>query len=92
MLKITVGGGSGHPRIFLDGKLSGDWVNELEAVWNDLCKDRRARDVTLDLSVLTFVDAQGMKLLGSMLGLGAKLQEPQALVKFMLQEFQAGSS
>jgi len=92
MLKITVDGCSKQPRIFLDGKLAGDWVSELETVWKELSKCRPAQDVTLVLSGVSFVDAKGMKLLGSILGRGAKLQEPQSLVKYMLKEFQAEST
>jgi len=89
MLKITVDDHSDNPEVFLDGKLAGDWVSELEGVWKDLSKGRPAPVVTLDLSGVTFVDAKGRKLLGSLLGRGAKLREPRSLVKYMLKEFQA---
>jgi len=92
MLKITVNGCSKHPKICLDGKLAGDWVSELESVWKDLIKDRPAQELTLVLSGVTFADAKGMRLLGSMLGKGAKLQEPQSLVEYMLKEFQPASN
>jgi len=91
MLKITVHDCSTQPKIYLDGKLAGDWVSELDAVWKDLSKGRPAQHVTLNLAGVTFVDTEGKKLLCSMLRRGAKLQEPQSLVKYILHEFQAES-
>ena len=89
MLKITIQNGAGSPKLRLDGKLAGDWVHELERVWESL-DGGRGRNVTLDLSGVTFVDSEGKKLLGCMLERGAKLQEPQFLVKYLLDEIKAG--
>ncbi len=88
MLKITVEGQSEHPKILLDGKLVGDWVNALQTVWESL----PVKDVTLNLSGVTFVDAEGKKLLSSMLGRGARLEEPQLLVKYIVDEIKASRS
>ncbi len=88
MLKITVQESSGNPRVLLDGKLAGDWVKELEQVWQGILAGAPARNVTLDLSGVTFVDAEGKRLLTSMMGHGAKFQKPQLLVKFIVEEMQ----
>lgn len=85
MLKITVENHFERPKILLDGKLIGDWVNALQTVWESL----PVKDVTLDLSGVTFVDAEGKKLLSSMLGRGARLEESQLLVKYIVDEIKA---
>ena len=90
MLKITIQDSSENPKVLLDGKLAGDWVKELEQVWQGLLASRPARNVTLDLSGVTFVDSEGKRLLSNMLSRGAKVREPRLLVKFIVDEMQAG--
>lgn len=84
MLRITVQNTSGAPTVHLDGKLAGEWVKELEHVWDGLSMSGQATHTTLDLSGVTFVDADGTRLLGAMMHQGAKLEEPQPLVQFIL--------
>jgi anti-anti-sigma regulatory factor len=89
MLKITIQEGPEDRKVLLDGKLAGDWVKELEQVWQGLLASSPDRNVTLDLAGVTFVDSEGKKLLSSMLGRGAKVQKPQLLVKYIVDEMQA---
>ena len=88
MLRIAVQNTSGAPTVHLDGKLAGEWVKELEHVWDGLLIGGLATQTTLDLSGVTYVDADGKRLLGAMLHQGAKLEEPQPLVQFILNEIE----
>jgi anti-anti-sigma regulatory factor len=90
MLRITVQNTSGAPTVHLDGKLAGEWVKELEHVWDGLSIGGQATHTTLDLSGVSLVDADGKRLLGAMLRQGAKLEEPQPLVQFILDEMDHG--
>lgn len=90
MLKITVQNCNGSPKVRLDGKLAGEWVGEFEKVCESLCCGKAAQDLTLDLSGVTFVDGEGKRLLGDLLGRGAMLKEPQLLVKYIVDEIRAG--
>ena len=86
MLRITVQNTSGAPTLHLDGKLVGEWVMELEHVWDGLSIGGQAAHTTLDLSGVSFVDADGKRLLFAMQRQGAKLEEPQPLVQLILNE------
>ena len=90
MLKITVQNCKGSPKVRLDGKLSGEWVSEFGKVCDSICCGKAAQHLTLDLSGVTFVDADGKRLLGDLLGRGAMLKEPQLLVKYIVDEIRAG--
>ena len=90
MLRITVQNSGGAPTVHLDGKVAGDWVKELEHVWDGLSIGGQATHTTLDLSGVSFVDADGKRLLFAMQRQGAKLEEPQPLVQFILSEVDQG--
>ena len=92
MLRITVQNTSGAPTVHLDGKLAGEWVKELEHVWDGLSIGGQATHTTLDLSGVSFVDADGKRLLGAILQQGAKLEEPQPLVQFILNEMDTAAA
>ena len=54
----------------LEGKLAGPWVQELERCWRSAPETRQSR---VDLSSVTFIDADGKALLGQMHREGAEL-------------------
>jgi anti-anti-sigma regulatory factor len=90
MLKITVQNGNVTQKVRLDGKLAGEWVSECARVCESLQHGKTARNLTLDLSGVTFVDTEGKKLLGDLLRRGATFHEPQLLVKYIVDEIRAG--
>jgi len=72
MLRITTTHHDQATRIFkLEGKLVGPWIGELESAYStsQVSPDR----VRLDLHGLTFVDAEGARLLGSFIRDGARV-------------------
>jgi anti-anti-sigma regulatory factor len=90
MLRITVQNGNGSPKVRLDGKLSGEWVGEFEKVCDSLSHGDHSSNMTLDLSGVTYVDSEGKRVLSELLGRGATFQEPQLLVKYIVDEIRAG--
>ncbi len=73
MLKITTQIGAGILRFGLEGKLAGPWVKELELCWHSAAVTRQTYPVRVDLSSVTFIDADGKALLGQMYREGATL-------------------
>jgi anti-anti-sigma regulatory factor len=88
LLKISVSNDC-NPVIAVDGSLTAVWVKELERVWQGFLSDHQAHDVKLDLSGVTFIDADGQRLLKSILVQGANVQEPQPLVKYIVERMRA---
>jgi hypothetical protein len=62
-LRITVQENSVAISIKLEGRVVGPWAAELGAVWSGLAPSITDRNVSLDLSDVTFVDDQGMSVL-----------------------------
>jgi anti-anti-sigma regulatory factor len=90
VLKITVHNGSLPATLKLEGKIAGQWVKELERVWHNITHKYAPRTVTVDLSGVTFVDAEGKRLLGGMLRDGAELTHAQLLTKYIIDGLRAG--
>jgi len=70
----------------LEGRLAGPWVGELERSWRAAKDDSRDKPVTVDLCEVTFVDAEGRKLLGWMYEQGARLRTFGCLAKGIVEE------
>jgi anti-anti-sigma regulatory factor len=74
MLRITADQESGSTSLKLEGKLSGQWVDELRRTWSEFRRMSRHRSVVVDLSEVSFIDAEGRELLGLMFRQGAELR------------------
>jgi anti-anti-sigma regulatory factor len=71
VLKIVVTETETETRVILHGQLAGQWVNELRSCW----KRRRSRTVqpwVVDLNDVTFIDANGERLLRTMFKKGTQ--------------------
>ena len=86
MLRITVEEKNDHTRLQLEGKLTGDWVGELERCWiSNRNRDSR-NQFSVDLSSVSFVDENGKALLRRMVSQGAKLQAKGPLMTSLAKE------
>jgi len=67
----------------LEGKLVGPWVN----VAREACEQEasRSRPIALDLSEVTFVDAEGLSLLRALRASGVELRECSNFVAELLR-------
>ena len=69
----------------LEGKLAGPWVKELELCWRSAASTQRIYPVCVDMSSVTFIDAEGKDLLGRMYREGAKLVATGCLNKSIVE-------
>jgi len=86
MLKITVDNTMNAATLKLEGRLAGPWVSELERSWRAVKDDSRDKPVMVDLCEVTFVDAEGRKLLSWMYEQGARLRTFGCLAKGIVEE------
>jgi anti-anti-sigma regulatory factor len=86
MLKITIHNSTNAATLNLEGRLAGPWVAELERSWRAVKDDSREKPVIVDLCEVTFVDAEGRKLLSSMYGQGARLRTFGCMAKGVVEE------
>ena len=86
MLKITIAGDQDLATLKLEGKLVGPWVHELERCWHTIRDNSDDRAVIVDLCDVTFVDAEGRKLLTWMCGQGAQFRTLGCMTKGIVEE------
>lgn len=83
MLRITRTTESGRVRLLLEGKLVGPWLEEFrDACSRETAEGQRLR---LDLSTLTFVDGEGVKLLRELAGANHLISNCSPFVAELLQ-------
>jgi len=90
MLRITVKRGPELTTLKLEGKLTGPWVEELERAWSQEMGEKPASDATVDLAGVTYVDAEGKKLLARMFKQGACLRDGQLMTRYIVAQVMQG--
>ena len=86
MLRITIEQNSQPTAIKLEGKLAGAWVDELEHAWYSVHRVASGASILIDVCGVTFVDAEGKKLLRWMCGEGATFKTRGCLMNETVQE------
>jgi anti-anti-sigma regulatory factor len=86
MLKITIHNSTNAATLNLEGRLAGPWVDELERSWRAVKDNSPDKPVTVDLYDVTFVDAEGRKLLSSMYKQGARLRAFGCMAKGVVED------
>ena len=84
MLRITWTSNEQQMTLKLEGELAGPWVNETEHAWSDLGGTTLGKQVMVDLEDVSFIDAEGRKLLARMLDQGAELQSSHLMTKYII--------
>jgi hypothetical protein len=88
MLKITAQNDGAITIFDLEGKLAGPWVDELEHCWQQAVIDNlRVRVV---LKTVTFIDADGRRLLADMHRQGAELAAEGCMTKAIVEGIKRG--
>lgn len=87
MLKITKhrDAASKSVSFMLEGRLAGPWVEELGTCWSQIAANSQSRTV-VDLTGVTFVDADGKALLTRMWQQGAGLRAAGCLTRCIVEE------
>jgi hypothetical protein len=73
MLRITTHNRETETEFIVEGKLAGPWVAELERCWQMAISARPCSPVLVDLTAVSYVDAEGKELLTMMRRNGAEL-------------------
>ncbi len=76
--------------IILEGKLAGPWVEELNAYWRQISGQQQS-DPVIDLTGVTFIDADGKALLTKLWQQGAQLRAAGCLTRCVVEDI-TGSS
>jgi len=85
MLKITQQIESDIIILVLEGRLTGPWVRELELSWRSADGTSQIHPMRVDLSSVTFIDAEGKALLTRMCREGAQLVTTGCLNKCIVE-------
>ena len=97
MLKITGqrGAASDSMLLMLEGRLVGPWVEELNSYWRQMSVNQPSGTM-IDLTGVTFIDANGKALLTKLWQQGAELRAAGCLTRSIVEEItkagRAGSS
>src|SRR5438046_488960 len=86
MLRITIEKNGEAAAIKLEGKVAGPWVDELERAWYSIHPNGSGKGILVDVCGVTFVDAEGKKLLRWMCGEGATFRTRGCLMNETVQE------
>jgi anti-anti-sigma regulatory factor len=62
MLKITTHTDTHSTTLQLEGRLAGPWVGELKRCWLSTVSAKTRHPLSVDLSAVTYVDAEGKEL------------------------------
>jgi hypothetical protein len=85
MLRITVHSEETHTKLELEGRLAGAWVPELRRVWEEagLLGDR---SIVVNLAAVSYVDADGKRLLSDMCRAGAGFEASGCLMRSLVDD------
>lgn len=86
MLKITSDESSGVTTLKLEGRLAGQWVRELEQIWQETVTNPACKTIIVDLCGVTFIDAKARELLTQAYRRGALFKTSGFLVKSIMGE------
>ena len=90
MLKITVETTNERSTLRVEGKLTGPWVGELERAWSNSRSESLGKSCVVDLSDVTFVGAEGQKLLAEMHRQGVKLEARGCMNRSIVERIERG--
>lgn len=85
MLKVTIKKEAEAEVWELEGKLSGDWVKELERCWNERSTSGLV-GVQVHLKAVSYIDASGKQLLITMHGGGAQIRGCGCMTTAVVEE------
>jgi len=92
MLRITVQDGPEALTFLVEGKLVGQWANELERSWRDAAYIRGHRALIVDLTETLFIDGEGRRILAKLFREGAFFRTAGPLTDSIVAEITGKSS
>lgn len=88
MLKITIEKIGEITKFKLEGKLAGPWVAEFERSWQSVNANCRGECIAVDLSEVTYVGADGQKLLEQMYRQGVHLNASGVMTRSIIEQIE----
>ncbi len=88
MLRITSREIAGCSGLFVEGRLAGPCVSELEKCWHNAIAGEAPLPAVIDLTDVSFIDAMGRQLLTQMHEHGIKLVANGLMSKFVVEEIE----
>jgi anti-anti-sigma regulatory factor len=92
VLRITTRNIAGDVGLFIEGKLAGPCVSELEDCWRRAVAGESPLPSLVDLTDVSFIDANAKQLLAQMHEHGIKLVANSLMSKFFLEELSLTTS
>jgi len=86
MLKITTLSDRHSTTLQLEGRLAGAWVKELDECWLSAVRTKTTLPLVVDLSAVTYIDAEGKDLLKKIYQAGAELVASGCLTRCVVRE------
>ncbi len=86
---ITVQSGGTH-RLELHGSIAGDWTAVLERHWREILDAAPSANVTVGLSNVVFVDADGEHLLRCMAQRGVEFDGTGCMNRYVIEKISGG--
>jgi hypothetical protein len=90
VLRITTRDIAGDVGLFIEGKLAGPCVGELEKCWRRAVAGESPLPSLIDLTNVSFIDANAKQLLAQMREHGIKLVANGLMSKFFIDEIERG--
>lgn len=90
MLRITTRVIAGDVGLFVEGRLAGPCVSELEKCWRRAEAGELPVPTVIDLTEVSFIDSYGKQLLSQMHEHGIKLIANGLMSKFLIEEIERG--
>lgn len=91
-MRITQSREHSRLHLFVEGTLSGAWVDELEKCWLDTKTSPNGEQVRVDLSGVGYVDDEGRALLARMFRGGAELRATGVMTRRIIEEIVADNA
>jgi len=86
MLRITIHKDAPVTRFSIEGRLTGEWVKELERCWREETEPPASSRIQIELRDVRFVSDEGRKLLRQMARAGAELIPGDLMMKAIVEE------
>ena len=86
MMRIRVEDQPKTTTLYVEGKLSGDSVDELRRVWTSIRNEAPTKETVIDLCAVRVIDAAGKKLLCQIYGWGTRLAGSGLCITPLIEE------
>ena len=91
MLKVTIQESPTFLALLIEGRLCSDWASEAQRAWSQAIESAGPRELVVDLSGVTFVDATGEAFLAAAIKDGATMRADGLLVGHLVRKLQQHS-